>query len=197
MYTYNMLHYFYWLHSEKLIFFCLPYIFFFTHVTLRSKVVPSLQPCVPAPYSLIVSATQPSGSDSLVYFQVERREVKKLKVKKRPEKLLFCPLDCVCEHCLWNFMARAPITSVGMRNQHLNYINGYVNTEATIIRRRCVGCGGDRVPVGLLAINTPTHLHHRPSIIQWVYSNLFCTSNSPQQLFSEWQPNTLFGRVGG
>lgn len=62
--------------------------------------------------------------------------------------------------CVWallqEFQGQGPYYECGMRNQHLHCKNGYVNTEATIIRRRGVGTGGDGVPIGLLAITPLT-----------------------------------------
>lgn len=51
---------------------------------------------------------------------------------------------CVCEReraLLEEFQGQGPYYKCGMRNQHLHYKNGYVNTEAAIIRRHGVGTG--------------------------------------------------------
>lgn len=112
-----------------------------------------LQTSVPAPHTPIVF-TLPSGSDSLVYFQ-EQTE------KRTRKKFVF--YQCVCVRVcarLWavllEFQGQGLYYECGMRNQHLHYKNGYVNIEATIIRRRGVGTGGDGVPIGLLAITPLT-----------------------------------------
>lgn len=70
-----------------------------------------------------------------------------------------CIYACAYAHVqalLQEFQGQGPYYERGMRNQHLHYKNGYVNIEATIIRRHGVGTGGDGVPIGLLAITPLT-----------------------------------------
>lgn len=38
--------------------------------------------------------------------------------------------------------------------------------------------------------------HCLPSVIQWVYSSLFCASSGPSHLPTDWQAGWLAGRVG-
>lgn len=78
----------------------------------------------------------------------------------------FCVILCAFWALLQESQGHGPHYKCGMRNQHLHYQNGCVNIEATIIRRRGVGTGGDGVPIGLLAITPHTHPYCLPSIIQ-------------------------------
>lgn len=73
--------------------------------------------------------------------------------KKARKSFVICVLF---EHRFRNSKGHGPHYKCGMRNQHLHYQNGCVNIEATIIRHRGVGTGGDGVPIGLLAITPLT-----------------------------------------
>lgn len=74
-------------------------------------------------------------------------------MEKKRRSLYLCVYTCAYAWALLQeFQGQGPYYKCGMRNQHLHYKNGYVNIEATIIRRRGVGTGGDGVAIGLLAI---------------------------------------------
>lgn len=58
--------------------------------------------------------------------------------------LCVCPHTCACvcvRGPLQKFQGHCLYYKCGMRNQHLHYKNGYVNTEGAIIRRHGVGTG--------------------------------------------------------
>lgn len=141
-----------------------------------------LKTSVPAPRSAIVLA-QPSSSDSLVYFQEQTKKKKKnTKKKERGEEFFssigvyVCVRLCLCVSTtsgiprpgpplqVWNEKSTLTLQKWIRKHRGHNYQAPWCWNWRRWSANRSVS-------------NHPPHC--LPSVIQWVYSSLFCASNGP------------------
>lgn len=150
-----------------------------------------LQTSVPAPHTPIVF-TLPSGSDSLVYFQ-EQTE------KRTRKKFVFYQCVCVCACACPSVSSTSGIPRPGPLLRVWNE-KSTLTLQKWIRKHRghnyqAPWCWNwRRWSANRSVSNHPPHC--LPSVIQWVYSSLFCASSGPSHLPTDWQAGWLAGRVG-